>query len=88
MTHYSVELTSAAAKEIRKLDPSIRRRILYGISALERDPRPPGVRKLAGFGDAWRIRIGDYRVLYEVVDSRVIVTVFRIAHRRDVYDGL
>jgi len=51
-----------------------------------RDPRPRGVRKLAGFDNAWRVRIGDYRVLYEVEDERVLVTVVRVAHRRDVYD--
>ena len=87
MTRYRVEFTTAAAKEVRKLDPQLRRRILAGISDLEREPRPHGgVRKLAGFDNAWRVRIGDYRVLYEVVDERVLVTVVRVAHRRDVYD--
>lgn len=88
MTRFVVEFTTAAAKEIRKLDPGIRRRVLAGIAQLEVDPRPQGVRKLVGFDDAWRIRIGDYRVLYEVVDAVVVVTVFRVAHRRHVYDGL
>lgn len=88
MTRFVVEFTTAAAKEIRKLDPGIRRRVLAGIAQLEVDPRPHGVRKLVGFDDAWRIRIGDHRVLYEVVDAVVVVTVFRVAHRRDVYDGL
>ncbi|WP_336501332.1 type II toxin-antitoxin system RelE/ParE family toxin [Microbacterium paraoxydans] len=86
MTRYRVEFTTAAAKEVRKLDPPLCRRILAGISDLEREPRPHGVRKLAGFDNAWRVRIGDYRVLYEVVDERVLVTVVRVAHRRDVYD--
>lgn len=86
MTRYRVEFTTAAAKEVRKLDPQLRRRILAGISDLEREPCPHGVRKLAGFDNAWRVRIGDYRVLYEVVDERVLVTVVRVAHRRDVYD--
>lgn len=86
MTRYRVEFTTAAAKEVRKLDPQLRRRILAGISDLEREPRPPGVRMVAGFDNAWRVRIGDYRVLYEVVDERVLVTVVRVAHRRDVYD--
>lgn len=86
MTAYRVEFTTAAAKEIRKLDAQIRRRILAGIAELERDPRPNGVRKLAGYDNAWRIRVGDYRVLYEVVDDQVLVTVVRVAHRRDVYE--
>ncbi|WP_244632308.1 MULTISPECIES: type II toxin-antitoxin system RelE/ParE family toxin [unclassified Microbacterium] len=56
--------------------------------ALEKEPRPNGVRKLTGFDNAWRVRIGDHRVLYEVVDDVVLVTVFRVAHRRDVYGDL
>lgn len=86
MSVYRVEFTTAAAKEVRKLDPPIRRRLLAGISELEREPRPHGVRKLAGFENAWRMRVGDYRVLYEVIDDHVLVTVVRVAHRRDVYD--
>ena len=87
MTLYTVELTTAAAREVRKLDPHIRRRILSAITALQTDPRPAGVKKLSGYDDAWRIRIGDYRALYEIVDDTVLVTVFRVAHRRDVYQG-
>lgn len=86
MTRYRVEFTAAAAKEIRKLDPQIRRRILAGVAELARDPRPHGVRKLAGYDNAWRVRIGDYRILYEVIDDQVLVTVVRVAHRRAVYD--
>ncbi|WP_314139112.1 type II toxin-antitoxin system RelE/ParE family toxin [uncultured Plantibacter sp.] len=81
-----VEFTSAAAREFRKLDPPLRRRLLLAIGELEADPRPTGVRKLDGFDNAWRIRVGDYRVLYEILDDVVLVTVFRIAHRREVYD--
>ncbi|MEU4013975.1 type II toxin-antitoxin system RelE/ParE family toxin [Microbacterium sp. NPDC028030] len=88
MTSYRVEFTAPAAKEIRKLDPQVRRRIIAGITALEEEPRPNGVPKLTGFDNAWRIRIGDHRVLYEVVDDVVLVTVFRVAHRRDVYGDL
>lgn len=86
MTAYRVEFTTAAAKEIRKLDPQIRRRVLAGVAELEREPRPPGVRKLSGYDNAWRVRVGDYRVLYEVIDDQVLVSVVRVAHRRDVYD--
>lgn len=86
MTAYRVEFTTAAAKEIRKLDPQIRRRILAGVAELGRQPRPQGVRKLSGYDNAWPVRIGDYRVLYEVIDDQVLVTVVRVAHRRDVYE--
>lgn len=85
MSSYRVEFTTAADKELRKLDPGIRRRILSGIAELERDPRPAGCKKLAGETNAWRIRIGDYRVLYDVIDYILVVTVVRVAHRREVY---
>ncbi|WP_262849454.1 type II toxin-antitoxin system RelE family toxin [Mumia quercus] len=85
MSRYRVELTGAAAKQIRRLDPAAQRRVLAALTRLEVDPRPAGVKKLTGFDDAWRIRIGDYRVLYEISDKTVLVTVFRVAHRREAY---
>jgi mRNA interferase RelE/StbE len=85
VSSYRVELTKAAAKELRKLDVGVRRRVLAGIAELEEDPRPPGCKKLVGESNAWRIRIGDYRVLYDVIDDVLIVTVVRVAHRREVY---
>lgn len=88
MTVYRVEFTAAAAKEVRKLDARIRRRILAGIAELEREPRPRGVRKLTGYDNAWRVRVGDSRVLYEISDERILVTFVRVAHRRDAYGGL
>ena len=85
MTDYTVDFTTAAAREIRKLERAIRVRVLNEIAALKHDPRPDGCRKLAGEKHAWRIRVGDYRVHYEIADNTVTVTVFRVAHRRDVY---
>lgn len=85
MRSYRVEFTTAAAKELRKLEPSIRRHILSGIAGLELEPRPAGCKKLVGEKNAWRIRVGDYRALYEIVDSVLIVTVVKIAHRREAY---
>lgn len=85
MSRYRVEFSTAAAREVRKLDPRVRARILAQIRALEEDPRPQGCRKLVGEENAWRIRVGDYRVLYEVLDRVVTVTVFRVAHRGEVY---
>ena len=87
MTRYSVELTSAAAKRVRKLDAPARVRVLRALAGLADEPRPSGVKKLVGTDNAWRIRVGDYRVIYEIDDGIVVVVVFRVAHRRDVYDG-
>jgi mRNA interferase RelE/StbE len=87
VTRYSVELTSAAAKQVRKLDAAARARVLRALTGLADEPRPSGVKKLVGTDNAWRIRVGDYRVIYEIDDGIVVVVVFRVAHRRDVYDA-
>jgi mRNA interferase RelE/StbE len=84
---YTVEFTRAAVKELNKLDLPVRRRLLAAITLLEDEPRPDGVKKLAGDENAWRIRIGDYRVLYEIHDEKVLVVIFRAAHRREAYRG-
>ena len=84
MNSYRVQFTSAAAKELRKLDQGLRRRLLASIAERERDPRPSGCRKLAGETHAWRIRVGDYRVLYEITDNILVVTVIRVAHEHAV----
>lgn len=83
--HYSIEFRRSAEKELGKLDGRIRARILRTIVTLADDPRPPGVKALTGEAGSWRIRIGDYRVVYEINDTELIVLVVRIAHRSDVY---
>ncbi len=88
MSRFTAEFTMAAARELRELDPQIRRRVVTGLVRSENDPRPAGAKRLAGFADTWRTRVGDIRILYEVSDDRVVVTVFRIAHRREVYNDL
>ncbi|QOD02665.1 type II toxin-antitoxin system RelE/ParE family toxin [Pseudarthrobacter sp. BIM B-2242] len=85
MAGYAVEFTTGAAKEIRKLDAGVRRRILSSVAALAEDPRPAGCKKLVGEQNAWRVRIADYRVLYEIHDEVLTVTVARVAHRLEVY---
>lgn len=83
---YRVEFTSAAARQVKKLPRPARDRVLEAIEDLGDDPRPHGATKLVGERTAWRIRIGDYRVLYDVFDSELTVSVVRAAHRREVYD--
>jgi mRNA interferase RelE/StbE len=82
---YSIEFRRTAEKELGKLDGRIRARVLRTIAALGDDPRPPGVKALVGEAGLWRIRVGDYRVVYEINDTEVIVLVIRIGHRSDVY---
>jgi mRNA interferase RelE/StbE len=83
---WSVEFTAAAARQLRKLDRPVRARLIVAIEGLAIDPRPAGATKLVGEETAWRIRVGDYRVIYDVLDEALVVTVVRVAHRREVYD--
>lgn len=82
---YSVFILRRAQKELGGLSLEVYPRVLDAIRNLAHDPRPPGVRKLIG-REGWRLRVGDYRVIYEVDDESRRVTVLHIGHRRDVYD--
>ena len=82
---YHVLLERAAEKDLARLAVGIHKRIIAAIQNLARNPRPPGCRKLAGSKNDWRIRVGDYRVVYEIADEIRIVRVNRVRHRREVY---
>jgi mRNA interferase RelE/StbE len=73
--------------QLRKLPEDTQRRLRAATEALCRQPRPPGAVKLAGTDDLWRIRVGD-RVIYTIVDEVLVVTVVRVANRRQVYRGI
>ena len=77
-------MTRSAAKELEKVPTADRRRIVAKIRALGVNPRPPGCEKLSG-DDKFRLRQGDYRMLYEIGDTELIVTVVRIGNRKEVY---
>ncbi|PWJ49584.1 mRNA interferase RelE/StbE [Quadrisphaera granulorum] len=83
---YRLNFTSSAAREVKKLPGPARDRVLIAIEDLAEDPRPHGAKRLVSTDAAWRIRVGDYRVIYEVVDEVLTVTVIRAGHRREVYD--
>lgn len=86
---YLIEWTAPALRELRKLDKPIARRILTAVTKLGLDPRPHGARSLTGFpAGTTRIRVGDHRVVYVIADDVVVVTVVRVAHRREVYRDL
>ncbi len=83
---YSLRLGGGARRELTRLPREIIVRVDKVISALAEAPRPPGCRKLRSkTPEGWRVRVGDYRVLYQIDDERREVTVYRIGHRRDVY---
>lgn len=77
-----------ARKELDRLDRPVRARILRKVDALADDPRPPGVIRLTGAQNIWRIRVGGYRVVYTIADDRLIITVVRVASRGQVYRTL
>jgi mRNA interferase RelE/StbE len=85
MTKYKVLFKSSADRALKKLPQDVQRRIAGEAALLANNPRPAGVVKMAGDENLWRIRIGDYRVVYEIHDDRLIVLVLRVAHRKDVY---
>jgi len=83
---YSLEIKQSAQKELDALDDALFNRIDRKILVLAENPRPAGCKKLKGYKDQWRVRVGDWRVVYIVVDTAKLVSVTRIAHRREVYE--
>jgi mRNA interferase RelE/StbE len=83
---YAVDTKPSARRELENLSDSLIARLVPKIEGLAANPRPSGCRKLRGYKDLWRIRVGDYRVVYIIDDDRKTVSVTRIAHRRDVYE--
>ena len=88
MAQYTVEVTPAAGRQIRKLDRNTQKRILARIEKLEEDPRPRDAAKLQSPEELYRIRVGDYRIIYQVEDDRLIVLIVRVGNRREVYRSL
>ena len=85
MLKYSLDIKQSAQKELDALDDTLFTRIDRKILALADNPRPVGCKKLKGYKDQWRIRIGDYRVIYVIDNATKTVTVTHVAHRREVY---
>ena len=86
MGDYSIQLKPSARKELEALPDRILARIVQKLELLSITPRPAGCKKLKGYKDQWRIRIGDRRVVYIIDDAAKVVSVTRIAHRREVYE--
>jgi len=85
VTMYRVLLERAAEKDLSRLSTEIHDRVIAAIQALATNPRPPSCRKLAGSRNDWRLRVGDYRVVYEIADDLREVRINRVRHRREVY---
>lgn len=86
MAKYRVELKASALRELDALPDTALARVVRKMDALGDVPWPAGCKKLKGYKDQWRIRVGDWRVVYTIHDVEKLVSVTRIAHRREVYD--
>jgi mRNA interferase RelE/StbE len=82
---YRVLLERSAERDLGRLSAEVHNRVIAAIQSLAANPRPPGCRKLVGSKNDWRIRVGDYRVIYEIADAIRVVRVNRVRHRREVY---
>jgi mRNA interferase RelE/StbE len=85
VSKYKVEVARRAVRALAALPRREQQRVRAAIDLLADDPRPPACRKLSGEASAYRVRVGDYRIVYEVLDDRLVVHVVRVGHRRDVY---
>lgn len=82
---YSIVIGRSAEKDMNRLTDDVHARVSEAILRLQTNPRPAGSKKLAGTAVGWRLRVGDYRVLYDIADAVRIVRVYRVRHRKDVY---
>jgi mRNA interferase RelE/StbE len=83
---YVVEIKLSARKELETLPDNVLSRVIRKMDSLAQQPRPAGCKKLKGYKGQWRLRVGDWRVLYIIDDAAKLVSITRIAHRRDVYE--
>lgn len=86
MTEYRIDFARSARKQLESLPDAIATRVLARIEVLVRTPRPNGCRKLVGSDNLWRIRVGDYRVIYSIDDAKQVVDVNAVRHRREAYE--
>lgn len=85
MPSYRVEVSATAERQLRKLPRTDQVRVIRTIQALSIEPRPPGSRKLSGYDDVFRVRVGRYRVLYSIEDRHLVIIVLKVGDRKDVY---
>lgn len=82
---YQIQFSPASARQLRKLDGHSQRRIQAVVELLAQEPRPTGAKKLVGGHGEWRVRTGNYRIIYEIDDGVLVVLVLAVGHRREVY---
>lgn len=85
---YEVEFARPALKELQKIERNSQKLILEKIERLRRDPRPRGTEKLKNYKDRFRVRISNYRIIYSIVENKLLILVLHIGHRKDIYRKL
>jgi mRNA interferase RelE/StbE len=85
MAQYKIEISASAERQLKKIRREDTVRILRSISLLANDPRPIGCRKMSGYDDVYRIRVGNYRVIYEIDGKQITIVILKIGHRKEVY---
>ncbi|MCO6477258.1 MAG: type II toxin-antitoxin system RelE/ParE family toxin [Phaeodactylibacter sp.] len=85
MSKYRIRIKKSAQKEIKNLPKEMVKRVVKAINSLADDPRPAGCKKLTGYENYWRIRVGNYRVLYSIQDNVLVVEIIAVRHRKDAY---
>ena len=85
MAKYRVQISATAERQLRRLPHDDQVRVVRAVLALAQDPRPSGCRKLQGYDDVFRIRVGTYRVIYSVEGRQLLVIILKVGHRKDVY---
>jgi mRNA interferase RelE/StbE len=85
MASYEIEITRSAEKQLRRLSRRDQMLLAKVMVALAGEPRPRGARKLTGYDDVYRIRVGSYRILYSYSKKRLVILILKVGHRREVY---
>lgn len=85
MASYKVQWKASAKKELRRLPNEVIPRIITAVEQLTSEPTPPGCRKLVGSSHTYRLRVGDYRILYSIQQLKLVIEIIRVAHRKDAY---
>ncbi|MCB2262712.1 MAG: type II toxin-antitoxin system RelE/ParE family toxin [Candidatus Thiosymbion ectosymbiont of Robbea hypermnestra] len=88
MASYSIEWKHSAKKELRKLPDYMIRKVILSIDGLSKNPIPKGSRKILGTEHTYRIRVGDYRIVYSLDSGKLVVEIIRVSHRKNVYKNL
>lgn len=85
MSEYRIDVSATAERQLRKLEPEVRARMIDAIKNLASNPRPRRSRKLRGYEDVFRIRKGVFRIIYSIEDDRLLIIILKVGHRREIY---